>query len=202
MPGDDVTMTFDGLYRSVNKVAGIFNPLTYYLRYSADDVEFEGRVPQYQQMDNASITLEIPEDIAFEEDEDSTNYTFTNGYIYGSMYSASSPFDTLYEMTDTGVGTNFSAVGVSFVLSRLADIPIPVHQRVTYDLKIDVVDDEGVVTDYNLSLSDRDGNVFIADEDGIFRGLGYGPYQYTLAKVGYVRQSGTPVSARPMPKTL
>ncbi len=191
MPGDDVTMTFDGLYRSVNKVSGVFNPTTYYLRYSAGDVEFEERVPQYQQMDNTSITLKIPEDIAFEEDEDSTNYTFTNGYIYGSMYSASSPFDTLYEMTDTGVGTNFSAVGVSFVLSKLADIPIPVHQRVTYDLKIDVIDDEGVVTDYDLSLSDRDGNVLVADEDGIFRGLGYGPYQYTLAKVGYVRQGGT-----------
>lgn len=191
MPGDDVTVTFDGLYRTINKVSGIFNPTTYYLRYSAGEVETNGILSQYQQMDRASITLGIPEDIAFPEDESAVEYSLTNGYIFGSMYSASSPFDTLYQMTDTGVGTNFSAVGVSFVLSRLADIPITVHQKVTYDLKIDVVDEAGVVPDYIFSLTDRDGNVLTADEDGIFRGLGYGEYGYTLTKFGYVRQNAT-----------
>ena len=155
------------------------------------EVETNGILSQYQQMDRASITLGIPEDIAFPEDESAAEYSLTNGYIFGSMYSASSPFDTLYQMTDTGVGTNFSAVGVSFVLSRLADIPITVHQKVTYDLKIDVVDEAGVVPDYIFSLTDRDGNVLTADEDGIFRGLGYGEYGYTLTKFGYVRQNAT-----------
>lgn len=191
MPGDDVTITFDGLYRAVNKVSGIFNPLTYYLRYTVGETEVNGSLAQYQQMDRASITLTIPEDISFPEGESTVDYSFTNGYIYGSMYSASSPFDTLYNMTDTGVGTNFSAVGVSFVLSRLADIAVEVEQRVYYDLKIAVSDGENAVADYTFTLTDPDGNVLTADENGVYQDLSYGLYTYTLVKVGYVCQNGS-----------
>ena len=65
----------------------------------------------------------------------------TDGYISGGMYSAASPFDTLYNMTDTGVGTNFSAVTTSFVASRLADVSVEVNLKVTYNVKLVPVDE-------------------------------------------------------------
>ena len=65
MPGDKVTLTFDGLYRGVDKVSGIFNPTQLYLNYSVDGEEFKGQLGQYQQMDRASVTLTIPEDLTF-----------------------------------------------------------------------------------------------------------------------------------------
>ena len=123
MPGDKVTLSFDGLYRGVDKVSGIFNPLTLNLNYSTDEDDSMGSLGQYQQMDRASVTVEMPTDITFPEGSDKTTVMVTDGYISGGMYSAPSPFDTLYNMTDTGVGTNFSAVNISFVASRLADIP-------------------------------------------------------------------------------
>lgn len=190
MAGDSVSITFDGLYRSVNKVAGIFNPTTYYLRYTASETEVNGSLAQYQQMDRASITLTIPEDLEFPEGETSVDYSFTNGYIYGSMYSASSPFDTLYNMTDTGVGTNFSAVGVSFVLSRLADIPVTVAEKVYYAVELPVTDGENAVTGYTITLTDSDGNELTASEDGIYQ-LGYGKYSYSVICSGYVCNSGS-----------
>ena len=191
MPGDDATITFDGLYRSINKISGIFNPTTYYLRYTVDGTEVNGSLGQYLQMDKTSITLTIPEDITFPEGETTVDYSFTNGYVYGSMYAASSPFSSMYYITDTGVGTNFSAVGVSFVLSRMADIPITVQQKVSYDMKLNVTDGETALTDYTFTLSDPDGNALTPDENGIYQDLGYGEYTYTLSKRGYVGQNGT-----------
>ena len=191
MPGDDATITFDGLYRSINKISGIFNPTTYYLRYTVDGTEVNGSLGQYLQMDKTSITLTIPEDITFPEGETTVDYSFTNGYVFGSMYAASSPFQSMYYITDTGVGTNFSAVGVSFVLSRMADIPITVQQKVSYDMKLNVTDGETALTDYTFTLSDPDGNALTPDENGIYQDLGYGEYTYTLSKRGYVGQNGT-----------
>lgn len=63
------------------------------------------------------------------------------------MYSAASPFDTLYNMTDTGVGTNFSAVTTSFVASRLADVSVEVNTKVTYNVKLVPVDENGNAID-------------------------------------------------------
>ena len=190
-PGSSVTVSFDGLYRSVNKISGIFNPTTYYLRYTNNGTEVNGSLGQYQQMDRASITMTIPEDIEFAEGESTATYTFTNGYIYGAMYSASSPFDTMYGMTDTGVGTNFSAVSVNFVLSKLADVEVEVVQMSTFDVTVDVTDGENELTGYTFTLTDPDGNVLTPDEDGTYQDLGWGIYNYSLALAGYVRQVGT-----------
>ena len=191
MPGDKVTLSFDGLYRSVNKVAGIFNPTTYYLCYTAGDTETNGSLPQYQQMDKASVTLTVPADMTFPEGKATADYTFTNGYIFGSMYSASSPFDTLYNnMTDVGVGTNFSAVGVSFVLSRLADVTVPVVTKVYYDVELDITDENGKVEGADVTLKDSSGKAVTAGEDGIYHQLGFGKYTYSIVKTGYVCYNG------------
>ena len=185
MPGDKVTLSFDGLYRGVDKVSGIFNPTLLYGNYSAGEDEYKGQLGQYQQMDRTSITLTVPEDITFPEGESVTNYLFTDGYISGSMYSASSPFDTLYNMTDTGVGTNFSAVSISFVASRLADVSVEVAQKVWYNVELNITDEAGKVDGATVVLKGSDGKAIEPQEDGTYK-LGYGSYSYSVVKDGYV----------------
>lgn len=189
MPGDKVTLSFDGLYRGVDKVSGIFNPTMLYGNFSAGEDGCKGTLGQYQQMDRMSITLTVPEDISFPEGESVTSYAVTDGYISGGMYSASSPFDTLYNMTDTGVGTNFSAVSISFVASRLADISVEVAQKVWYNLELNITDEAGKVDGATVVLKDSDGTVIKPQEDGTYK-LGYGSYTYSVAKDGYVCYNG------------
>lgn len=191
MPGDKVTLSFDGLYRGVDKVSGIFNPTLLYLNYSTDEDDSMGSLGQYQQMDRASVTVEMPTDITFPEGSDKTTVMVTDGYISGGMYSAPSPFDTLYNMTDTGVGTNFSAVNISFVASRLADIPVEVNRKVYYSVKLVAVDENGnVFEDLTPTLKDGDNKLLTAEADGTYK-LGYGSYTYAIEQLGYVRTSGS-----------
>ena len=191
MPGDKVTLSFDGLYRGVDKVSGIFNPTLLYLNYSTEEDESMGSLGQYQQMDRASVTVEMPTDITFPEGSDKTTVMVTDGYISGGMYSAPSPFDTLYNMTDTGVGTNFSAVNISFVASRLADIPVEVNRKVYYSVKLVAVDENGnVFEDLTPTLKDGDNKLLTAEADGTYK-LGYGSYTYAIEQLGYVRTSGS-----------
>ena len=123
MPGDRVKLSFSGMYRAVNKVSGIFNPTIFKPTYYAGETKFEGTLGQYQKMDNATVTVTVPEDVAFEDGKDTTTCTFTNGYTYGSMYSAANPFAFLYNMTDSGVGTNFNAVTVNYYMNHYATRP-------------------------------------------------------------------------------
>ena len=191
MPGDKVTLSFDGLYRGMDKVSGIFNPTLLYLNYSAEEEESKGQLTQYWQMDRASVTVEMPTDITFPEGSDKTTVMVTDGYISGGMYSAASPFDTLYNMTDTGVGTNFSAVNISFVASRLADIPVEVNRKVYYSVKLVAVDENGnVFEDLTPTLKDGDNKLLTAEADGTYK-LGYGSYTYAIEQLGYVRTSGS-----------
>lgn len=189
MPGDKVTLSFDGLYRGVDKVSGIFNPTMLYGNFSAGEDGCKGTLSQYQQMDRMSITLTVPEDITFPEGESVTSYAVTDGYISGGMYSASSPFDTLYNMTDTGVGTNFSAVSISFVASRLADISVEVAQKVWYNVELNITDEAGKVDGATVVLKDSDGKAIEPQADGTYK-LGYGSYTYSVAKDGYVCYNG------------
>ena len=191
MPGDKVTLSFDGLYRGMDKVSGIFNPTLLYLNYSAEEEESKGQLTQYWQMDRASVTVEMPTDITFPEGSDKTTVMVTDGYISGGMYSAASPFDTLYNMTATGVGTNFSAVTTSFVASRLADVSVEVNTKVTYNVKLVPVDENGNAIDgLTPTFTDRDNKAVTAEADGTFK-LGYGPYSYAVEQLGYVRTTGS-----------
>ena len=191
MPGDQVKLTFDGMYRAVNKISGIFNPTTFKPTYYAGNTKFEGTLGQYQRMDNATITVTIPEDVTFADGASTAEYALTNGYTFGSMYSAANPFAFLYNMTDTGVGTNFNAVTVSYYMNHYADAVVTVHKKVAYDVKLDITDENGkTVEGVTITLLDRDGNEVTANEDGTYT-LGYGPYTYTMAKNGFVTTRGS-----------
>ena len=186
MPGDQVKLSFKGMYRAVNKISGIFNPTNFKPTYFAGDTKYEGTLSQYQKMDNATVTVTIPKDLAFEDGKETTQVTLTNGYTYGSMYSAANPFAFLYGMTDTGVGTNMNAVTVNYYMNHYADAVITVARKVNYDVNLNITDDNGsAVSDVTVTLTDSKGNVIAPNENGTYT-LGYGVYTYTLSKNGYV----------------
>lgn len=189
MPGDKVTLSFDGMYRSINKISGVFNPTTFKPRYTVAGKEVEGTTGQYQQMDTSRITFTVPEDIAFEDGKNETVLTATNGYVYGSMYSAANPFSTMYYMTDAGKGTNFNAVTVTFAFQHFADVEIPVTRKVWYNVELNITDEAGKVDGATVVLKDSDGKAIEPQADGTYK-LGYGSYTYSVAKDGYVCYNG------------
>ena len=192
MPGDQVKLSFDGMYRAVNKISGIFNPTNFKPTYFAGDAKYEGTLGQYQKMDNATVTVTIPEDVTFADGAATAQYTLTNGYTYGSMYAAANPFAFLYSMTDTGVGTNFNAVTVNYYMNHYADAVVTVYQKVTYKTKLNITDEKGTsLSGVTVTLLGRDGKTPITpNENGTYT-LGYGVYTYTLSKNGYVVTRGS-----------
>lgn len=192
MPGDQVKLSFKGMYRAVNKISGIFNPTNFKPTYFAGETKYEGTLGQYQKMDNATVTVTIPEDVTFADGAATAQYTLTNGYTYGSMYAAANPFAFLYSMTDTGVGTNFNAVTVNYYMNHYADAVVTVYQKVTYKTKLNITDENGKAVDgVTVTLLGRDGKTPITpNENGTYT-LGYGVYTYTLSKNGYVVTRGS-----------
>lgn len=192
MPGDQVKLSFDGMYRAVNKISGIFNPTNFKPTYFAGETKYEDTLGQYQKMDNATVTVTIPEDVTFADGAATAQYTLTNGYTYGSMYAAANPFAFLYSMTDTGVGTNFNAVTVNYYMNHYADAVVTVYQKVTYKTKLNITDENGKAVDgVTVTLLGRDGKTPITpNENGTYT-LGYGVYTYTLSKNGYVVTRGS-----------
>lgn len=190
MPGDQVKLTFRGMYRAVNKISGVFNPTTFKPTYYSGDTKFEGTLGQYQRMDNASITVTIPENIEFAEGSETAEVRFTDGYTYGSMYSAANPFAFLYAMTDTGTGTNFNAVTVNYYMNHYADAVITVSRKVLFDTALRMTDEAGTALEgVAVTLTGPKGEAVTAGENGRYS-LGYGAYTYTLIKDGYVITRG------------
>ena len=190
MPGDQVKLTFRGMYRAVNKISGVFNPTIFKPTYYSGDTKFEGSLGQYQRMDNASITVTIPENIEFAEGSETAEVRFTDGYTYGSMYSAANPFAFLYAMTDTGTGTNFNAVTVNYYMNHYADAVITVSRKVLFDTALRMTDEAGAALEgVAVTLTGPKGETVTAGENGRYS-LGYGAYTYTLIKDGYVITRG------------
>lgn len=191
MPGDQVKLTFSGMFRGVNKISGIFNPTLFKPTYHNGESKFDGTLGQYQRMDNSFVTVTVPEDLTFAEGADTAACVFTNGYTYGSMYSAANPFAFLYGMTDTGVGTNFNAVTVNYYMNHYADAAVTVYRKVFFTVALRISDDAGSVLDgVAVTITDSSGKVMEPGADGRFQ-LGYGTYLYTLRKDGYAVERGS-----------
>lgn len=190
MPGDQVKLTFRGMYRAVNKISGVFNPTIFKPTYYSGDTKHEGTLGQYQRMDNASITVTIPENIEFADGSETAEVRFTDGYTYGSMYSAANPFAFLYTMTDTGTGTNFNAVTVNYYMNHYADAVVTVSRKVLFDTALRMTDEAGTALEgVTVALTGPKGEPVTADKNGRYS-LGYGAYTYTLIKDGYVITRG------------
>ena len=190
MPGDQVKLTWTGMYRAVNKISGIFNPLQFKPTYYQGETKYEGALGQYQKMNNASVTVTIPKDVVFADGEATAKVALTGGHTFGSMYAASNPFAFLYTMTDTGVGTNFNAVTVTYYMNHYADAVVTVSRKVLYDTAFRVTDENGAAIEgVTVGLTGPDGTV-AAGADGRYS-LGYGKYSYVLSKDGYVLTRGS-----------
>lgn len=181
MPGDKVSLTFEGSYRGIYKYSGIFNPTTYNLFYSCGDTAYKTNVAQYQQMDQAKLELTIPTNVDFGSGS-TANVQLTNGYTYGSMYSAANPFATLYNMSDTGVGTNFNAVTVNFCLNRFPNVNVEVTPRYNFKLKLNITNPTTATP--TVTLTDAAGNVHTANSNGEYENLPYGTYTYAVLCAG------------------
>ena len=190
MPGDKVKITFNGLYRSIPKISGIFNPvILQVVGYDEDNNQYTGLISQYQVADNGSLEITVPKDVTFEEGKEETEYKINNGFVnLQSMYSYANAWAFMYTLTDAGAGTCFNAVNVTGQHSTIADFGVPVKRKVTYGVNFKVTDEQGnEIKDYDINVHDKN-----ADEDVTnFTALGYGKYYYTIDAKGYVVSNST-----------
>lgn len=190
-PGDTVRVTFNGLYRGINKVAGTFNPKDLNVTYTTPegDLVLAG-AKQYERMDTAVLEFTIPRALAFEDGADSMNYVLSDGHISGNMYSASNPFSFMYTMTDMGMPTNFAALLLRTLSSHLMDISVPV-QKQGYNVRVSIMDKDGkAVENAAVTLTNSDGTE-LTPVNGLYKDLAYDAYRYYVQAEGYVNNAGS-----------
>lgn len=190
-PGDTVRVTFNGLYRGINKVAGTFNPKELNVTYTTPEGNLIlAGAKQYERMDTAVLEFTIPRALTFEDGADSMNYVLSDGHISGNMYSASNPFNFMYTMTDLGMPTNFAAMLLRTLSSHLMDISIPV-QKQGYDVRVNVVDKDGkAVENATITLTNSDGTD-LTPVNGLYKDSPYDTYRYYVKAEGYVNNAGS-----------
>ena len=190
-PGDTVRVTFNGLYRGINKVAGTFNPTDLNVTYTTPEGNLIlAGAKQYARMDTAVLEFTIPRALVFEDGADSMNYVLSDGHISGNMYSASNPFNFMYTMTDLGMPTNFAALLLRTLSSHLMDISIPV-QKQGYDVRVNVVDKDGkAVENATITLTNSDGTE-LTPVNGLYKDSPYDTYRYYVKAEGYVNNAGS-----------
>ena len=190
-PGDTVRVTFNGLYRGINKVAGTFNPKDLNVTYTTPEGNLIlAGAKQYERMDTAVLEFTIPRALTFEDGADSMNYVLSDGHISGNMYSASNPFNFMYTMTDLGMPTNFAALLLRTLSSHLMDISIPV-QKQGYDVRVNVVDKDGkAVENATITLTNSDGTE-LTPVNGLYKDSPYDTYRYYVQAEGYVNNAGS-----------
>ena len=190
-PGDTVRVTFNGLYRGINKVAGTFNPKELNVTYTTPEGNLIlAGAKQYERMDTAVLEFTIPRALTFEDGADSMNYVLSDGHISGNMYSASNPFNFMYTMTDMGMPTNFAALLLRTLSSHLMDISIPV-QKQGYDVRVNVVDKDGkAVENASITLTNSDGTE-LTPVNGLYKDSPYDTYRYYVQAESYVNNAGS-----------
>ena len=191
-PGDTVRVTFNGLYRGINKVAGTFNPTALSVTYTTPEGNLRlATAKQYERMDTAVLEFTIPRAITFEDGADSVNYVLSDGHISGNMYSASNPFNFMYTMTDLGMPTNFAALYLRTLSSHLMDISVPVQKQQVYDVRVSAVDKDGkAIKNAAVTLTNSE-NTELTPVNGLYKDLAYDTYRYYVQAEGYVNSAGS-----------
>ena len=191
-PGDTVRVTFNGLYRGINKVAGTFNPKELNVTYTTPEGNLIlAGAKQYERMDTAVLEFTIPRALTFEDGADSMNYVLSDGHISGNMYSASNPFNFMYTMTDLGMPTNFAALLLRTLSSHLMDISVPVQKQQVYDVRISAMDTDGKAIENMAVTMTNSESTELIPVNGLYKDLAYGTYHYYVKAEGYVGGSGS-----------
>lgn len=191
-PGDTVRVTFNGLYRGINKVAGTFNPTALSVTYTTPEGNLRlATAKQYERMDTAVLEFTIPRAVTFEDGADSMNYVLSDGHISGNMYSASNPFNFMYTMTDLGMPTNFAALLLRTLSSHLMDISVPVQKQQVYDVRISAMDTDGkAIENATITLTNSDGTE-LTPVNGLYKDSPYDTYRYYVQAESYVNNAGS-----------
>lgn len=166
LPGDSVSVTFDGLHAPLGKMSGVYNGNAHQITYTWNGEkvvmnDYAGYIlPSY-----AHIEITVPAEAA-------DSYTLTGGYI--AFTSMGETFGTHRSMTDAGRGQNTVADKKHGNMSSLPDIEIPV-----------------VLPAYEVTLPENEGYTITAcegSENPVQQG---GSFSFTVTvNDGY---EGTPV---------
>ncbi|MCC8037564.1 MAG: hypothetical protein LIP02_05450 [Bacteroidales bacterium] len=120
-PGDQITVTLDGVYHPVHKLAGIYN-MNALVRYTLpDESVVESTANQYQFASTAAaraVTVKIPADWDVD-----TPYTLTGGHFWVTHYG--DPFGSHREISLTeGRSANFTALYREAAFGSLPDLTL------------------------------------------------------------------------------
>ena len=121
--GDIAEISFEGLYLPVPKMAAVYNPGlfsysgTVYpcIEYTIDGVLYKGTAGQYNIRNRNTLYVEA---------EEEGDYLLKNGQINEGYMGSNSI--THYNIPETGLIRNFSAVGIQGKYSQLPEIPLHV----------------------------------------------------------------------------
>ncbi len=190
--GDKVCLQFTGLVNPAEKLSGVYN-FNASLFYTGEDestfksnpgggfgmYDFNGK-PERQY-----IEITIPKYWAAD------TYSLTGVIKMGGF---GGPLTAHRGITyATGKNPNFSAPGVSMVMSSLPDLNIALGASEFINCKLKFVDNNGDAVNpsaLDVSLKDADGNALQVANDGTFKGVAE-TFSYEIAGSGYARKVGS-----------
>ena len=124
-PGDNVKVSFTGLYMPIPKFSGIYNPA-----YGAPNHMMTYTIPSgmtlVSTVSGNQYNLSVKNGLTVSSAAAGT-YTLDSGFIYFTMMGSSDPLGGHRTLTDTGVGANFSAAQTYHVRDILPDVTITVY---------------------------------------------------------------------------
>ena len=177
--GDEVQISFQGLYLPVAKFAGIYNPgygnghkVTY---TTPETVTATASGGQYDFINSNVYTVSTTT---------AGTVKLTGGHIVFNIMGTDDPSGGHRLLTDSGVGTNFSAVSTQHARAVLPDITFDV---ISTPMTAVTITADAAGTD--ITVTDEAGKVMTA-ENGIYA-LPYGTYKYVAEKEGYVTERDT-----------
>ena len=175
--GDNIRVTFEGLYTPVPKMSGIYNPGwtgVHRTNYNVPSgVSASSTSTQY------GFAADNKYDLVFQE---AGTYTFTGGYINSAVMG--DPVGNHRALTDAGRGVNMNASDAGTNRSILPDLTFEVIDMPTTIVTV-VSEPAGAV----VELTDASGTVVEANEDGTYS-LINGTYAYKMTQEGYVPAKG------------
>lgn len=186
MPGDNITIQYDGLFHPANKLAGIYN-MSAYITYngvpSGDGSLILGKgqytfgsAPSAQ-----AVTLTIPEDWNVEEKPD---FVLTDGCIQVTGYG--DPIGN-HRVINKNVGRNpnFTAIAHQTYFGYVPDAVVPIKLPKYFYLTLSA-DVDGVA----YQVTDYKNNLLTPDAEGRYT-ITYGQTHYRITKPGYTPYTGS-----------
>jgi hypothetical protein len=183
LPGDQISISFGGLYMPIWKMSGIYNP-----GYLFGECTVYGALPKGMTLESTVLrnqwTLPTKNGLTVSADSAGT-YTLGEGFVYFSIMSGSDSLGDHRLLTDTGIGANFSAVETYHAHAILPDVTLDVAAPMdTVTFNITPSDATVTVKDnLNATISPISGSTFSLKVGAT--------YSYSVSAENCVTQTGT-----------